>query len=363
MNIFVDLYGVEHVYIKKSDVLHEPPQKKPLRNIHVYFDEINELLINFPGVVFYGFLCSSIEEFRNKPPQQNKCLFVVDGVAFPQSILNFKNRGIPTRVNHTSIEKIKYLFSQNSIQNKNKFVGVKKLIGYETVIDFLCGNCGKPDTVTYNNYCYQKQNSRGCNACSRLHLMNSENNVKIDLKKIHKDSNLCFDNIIYNGYSNDITAMCSKHGPVTKKAAFFYMGNGCAECAGERSESIKMISIDKIIRLYVFEKEKTFEDLRYVKKLRYDRYISYHNSLIEYDGEQHFKHNTSWRSTKNEFIESKKRDHLKTEYAISNGYNFIRIAYYEDHVQALESFLALVRKHKDKQIVQIYGEVQILDKP
>ena len=359
-NIFVDLYGVQHVYITKSDVMHEQHQTGKKRNVYVYFDEITNLLTNFPGVDFYGFLCSSIEEFRNKPPQQNKCLFVIDGVVYPQSILNFKNRGIPSRVNHTSFEKMKYMFLQNSIDNKNKFIGIKKLDGYETIIDFLCGNCGKPDTVTYNNYCYQKQNSRGCNECSRFHLMNSEDKVKIDLTNIHKDSNLCFDNIIYNGYGRDITAICSKHGAITKKAAFFYMGNGCATCAGERSESIKLVAIDKVIGLC--EKEKTFDDLRYIKKLRYDRYVTYLNMLLEYDGEQHFKRNTSWRSSKNEFIESNNRDQIKTEYAIKNGYNFIRIAYYEDHVQALESFLVLVLKHQDKQIVQIYGEVQILDK-
>ena len=139
-----------------------------------------------------------------------------------------------------------------------------------------------------------------------------------------------------------------------------YVNNGssCPTCSS--GESKKLVDVDNIFNDDII-KEKRFLDCKSKKPLPFDRFIPYLNILFEYDGQQHFTIIKHWGG--NETLErTKKNDKIKTEYAINNGYNFIRIAYYEDHVKALESFLTLVLKHQDKQIVQIYGEVQILDK-
>lgn len=132
----------------------------------------------------------------------------------------------------------------------------------------------------------------------------------------------------------------------------------CTICNPYQGEAVCLsLDIDPIFEHFDVIKEKRFEDCKFKNTLPYDRYVNDLNLLLEYDGKQHFDINSVWYTD-----DGVKRDQIKTEYAINNGYNFIRIAYYEDHVEALESFLALVLKHSDKQIVQIYGEVQILDK-
>ncbi|EON7974022.1 hypothetical protein HI146_RS28460, partial [Escherichia coli] len=60
------------------------------------------------------------------------------------------------------------------------------------------------------------------------------------------------------------------------------------------------------------------------------------------------------------YLKLRERDEFKNKYAISNGYNFMRIADYEDHEKILKSFLKLIEENPGKQIVQIYGEVQII---
>lgn len=134
----------------------------------------------------------------------------------------------------------------------------------------------------------------------------------------------------------------------------------CGDCSQLETHSFGHNDCKEYLRsMYITEREKTFEDLKFKSCLPYDFYVKVLNLLVEYDGSNHFEtRDSAWGIA----TERKQKDDIKTEYAINNGYNFIRIAYYEDHVKALESFLTLVLKHQDKQIVQIYGEVQILDK-
>ena len=64
---------------------------------------------------------------------------------------------------------------------------------------------------------------------------------------------------------------------------------------------------------------------------RYDFYIPSQNLLIEYDGKQHFaKEGSGWNES---FEEIQKRDSIKNEWALNNGFNLIRIPY--DHYDEL----------------------------
>lgn len=138
----------------------------------------------------------------------------------------------------------------------------------------------------------------------------------------------------------------------------FTRGTRCGKCTGK--ESRKMVDIDYIIS--PSEYEKRFVDCRWERPLPFDRYYENRNMLLEYDGEQHFRITSGWHSSPEHYSECVQRDSLKTEYAITNGYNFLRIAFYEDHVSVLKSFLELIKENPGKQIVQIYGDVRILDK-
>lgn len=57
---------------------------------------------------------------------------------------------------------------------------------------------------------------------------------------------------------------------------------------------------------------------------RYDFFIPSSNLLIEYDGEQHFNEDKGWDEP---IEEIQKRDQLKNEWALKNGYTLIRIPY------------------------------------
>lgn len=81
----------------------------------------------------------------------------------------------------------------------------------------------------------------------------------------------------------------------------------------------------------VFEREKTFKDLR-GGKYRYDFYLPNYRGraiLIEVDGEQHFKQVKHFQKTKSDFKKTQEHDRRKNSYALSHNIILIRIPFWE----------------------------------
>lgn len=75
----------------------------------------------------------------------------------------------------------------------------------------------------------------------------------------------------------------------------------------------------------LYQPQKTFDGLKYKKTLFYDFYLPEFNMLIEYDGEFH----CSPIFSEEAFEHEKKRDKLKTKYAMENNIALLRIPYWE----------------------------------
>jgi hypothetical protein len=99
----------------------------------------------------------------------------------------------------------------------------------------------------------------------------------------------------------------------------------------------------------VFEQEKKY-NLRSPKGslLRYDFYIPSLNTLLEFDGKQHFKP-VRWtvletdEQVKEHFEYIQLCDKLKNEYATNNNIKLVRIKYNEDVEQRLSELLNIER--------------------
>jgi len=118
---------------------------------------------------------------------------------------------------------------------------------------------------------------------------------------------------------------------ITTPESFLLQGTRCPECffisKGE-------LEIKKILEKYQtnYEQQKTFDDLKDVRKLRYDFFLPEYNLCVEYDGIQHFKPIDHWGGIE-EFNKIKKRDHLKNAYCRDNNINLLRINYKEKNIR------------------------------
>ena len=139
---------------------------------------------------------------------------------------------------------------------------------------------------------------------------------------------------------------CSQQNIIKVKQSALLSGNvkscGCLKDAGKTGQSIGSKIIEQhLIKLNIqFQKEKTFSSLKNPKTnsyLRFDFYLPKHQTLIEFDGAQHFKSSGNYFNGTLEQIQY--RDKIKNEWCKQNNFKLIRISYKEiNEIQDLNNF-------------------------
>jgi len=124
-------------------------------------------------------------------------------------------------------------------------------------------------------------------------------------------------------------------------------GKGCPECSESKGEKecrkvfikkefveINQTDYDNYLDNHnnnYFIPQKTFEGLRGVGNglLSYDFYLSKYNLLVEYQGIQHEGFCKGLHKSIEDFEKQVEHDRRKKEYALSNGYNFLEVWYWD----------------------------------
>ena len=77
---------------------------------------------------------------------------------------------------------------------------------------------------------------------------------------------------------------------------------------------------------------------------RFDFYLPDYRTLMEYDGEQHFKDNYFFKTS---FAKSKRIDLIKNRWAKDNNYHLLRIPYKkrDEYIRIINNFLRSVRRN------------------
>jgi hypothetical protein len=128
----------------------------------------------------------------------------------------------------------------------------------------------------------------------------------------------------YERTSKPITIICPKHGPFSQKPDSHTAGHGCERCSeswGER-EVARILEREGI----EFEVEKRFKECRDKLPLSFDFWIPVLNTLLEYDGEQHFTAKAFFGGVECLKL-TQRRDKIKSRYAKQTGKRLIRIKY------------------------------------
>lgn len=100
----------------------------------------------------------------------------------------------------------------------------------------------------------------------------------------------------------------------------------CEDCY--KKESIGEIKVRHFLEEHNlnFKPEYWFPDCRDINPLPFDFYLPDYNTIIEFDGIQHF-YDTHYFNTS--FEKNKKHDRIKNEYCDEHNINLIRIPYWD----------------------------------
>lgn len=78
------------------------------------------------------------------------------------------------------------------------------------------------------------------------------------------------------------------------------------------------------LKLY-YEKEKTYNNLKYKGKLRFDFYLPLYNLCIEFNGVQHYEYIEYFHKYESQFDEQRLKDYIKREYCQAHSIHLIEL--------------------------------------
>lgn len=135
-------------------------------------------------------------------------------------------------------------------------------------------------------------------------------------------------------------------GSETIVTSYLLTSGQTKSCGCLRSENVSSneILIGNILKEngINFQKEKSFDSCKSVKKLRFDFYLPDYNTCIEYDGLQHFKP-IAYFGGEESFNNTKKNDSIKNKYCQDNGISLIRIPYTYSDTQIKDTIKSIIQ--------------------
>jgi hypothetical protein len=201
--------------------------------------------------------------------------------------------------------------------------------GAHTKVTLIHRKCGHQfDTKPCNHI----NNSSGCPKCNGGVLKTGEDFIR-NAKKVHGNDRFDYSKVNYVRSNQKVIIVCCKcGGNFSQKPNSHLNGNGCPQClefSGERT-----------IRLFLEENKIDYvsqyapKGLKHRRQLKFDFYLPSYNTIIEYDGQQHFRPVLAFGGEKH-FKLTKLRDGIKNKWCADNNVNLIRIPYYQDALPVL----------------------------
>ena len=172
------------------------------------------------------------------------------------------------------------------------------------------------------------KHGQGCPKCGRERisefLTTPWEEVLKSFRQTHKDE-YEYTPDTYNLLETPMEMFCKKHGRFEQTPKNHRNGSGCPICKSSRGEKeIEFLLRDLNIE---YEHQKKFPKLSMY--YRFDFYIPSINTIVEYNGSQHYepvKHFGGLKSFKN----TQRRDMIKKQYCLDNGINYEVIRYDEE---------------------------------
>jgi Zn finger protein HypA/HybF involved in hydrogenase expression len=235
----------------------------------------------------------------------------------------------------------------------NRSAGLSNQKGWEVVRDMFIsvhGDRYKYDSNTYRDVShkmriecsihgwfeqkpYQHYSDHGCKKCG------SEENAErkkitfsdfIEKSKVIHGKKCSYEKAEYVDIFTPIHITCSKHGEFFQTPRNHYRGSGCPKCNSSKGEEkIRNILSDLSVE---FIEQKTFDDLVHKNYLRCDFYLPNHNTVIEFNGIQHYEPISVFGGI-NGLKENQTRDIIKYNFLEKNKIDLIIVRYDNEDIK------------------------------
>lgn len=223
---------------------------------------------------------------------------------------NCKERGLIRSLSKNEIT--------NRIQDKWRVIDWNNYTNVNAKIVVKCNSCEKETSARINNLI----KSMGCKACYNKRRGNTLRfSRETMIQKFNQFWNNAYDysKVEYINMTTNVTVTCKEHGDFEIIPHAHERGQGCPKCiptSEKRLLELLKPHFPDIVYQYKMDQCKR------INYLPFDFYIPSYNTIIELDGDQHFKCVKIWKSDAERQLE---RDIYKMKMAEKQGIRVIRV--------------------------------------
>lgn len=218
----------------------------------------------------------------------------------------------------------------NDYCHDNGYVPITTINEYPGIngdVEFICPRHGKQKLLLSNII----HNNARCYRCGKESVSHTRTLSKETVKeRVEKYNN----NILVNpeDYVNtnikNLNIICGNCGNVFTTSLSSYLNSEirlCSKCIHQLSDGERKIIeyLDEYNIKYIHQKR--FDDCKDIKTLPFDFYLPEYNTIIEFDGQQHYLP----KYGEDHLFITQKHDKIKNEYCEKNDIKLIRIPYWE----------------------------------
>ena len=193
---------------------------------------------------------------------------------------------------------------------------------------YVCGHNWNPEARSL-------QYGQGCPVCAkrkRAELRRKSLDEFIeDMKVVSPDTEIIGE---YNGSHELIKCRCKRHKQEWESYSCNLLNGsaGCPMCAKERLGNTPSKGERRIAKWldengFEYVSEHKLDGCVYKRPLRFDFYLPKFNTVIEFDGQQHFEQVKRFDQTPEKFSDTQSRDIAKNKYCNEHGIRMLRIPF------------------------------------
>ncbi len=228
--------------------------------------------------------------------------------------------------------KEKFIEESNLIHNNKYDYSKTDYINDSTKLIVICPIHGEFEQLANKHL-----QGNGCKGCQKSKTASSfktkYSEIFIDrAKKVHGDK---YTYLEYIAMRKNMKIICKKHGEFEQRPDNHLRGNGCPSCDISFGETLIQNYLNN--SNIKFKKEKTFDGCKNKLKLPFDFYLEEKNTIIEFDGIQHYEP-IDYFGGLEAFEYRKSNDKIKNEYCKNNNIRLIRIPYFK--IKEIDDILA-----------------------
>ena len=316
-------------YTRSSDSkrLHLEEVKERIYNINPDFEVIGDYVNNSTPIKL---LCKKHNVTFDAIPAN---IFSNESVMCPECIKEHKQL---LYTKFTKKEILKILESNNyKWLNKNDYVNAASILECECLI---CGKISKFNIASIIS-------GRKCRGCLGLMLKSTEQYKQEVFDIVGNEYEVIGK---YTGNKKHILMkhnLCNNSWNATP-TNFLYRSQRCPFCQTSKGEELISIFLDRNNIDYI--PQYSFDDCVYINKLRFDFYLPSYNTLIEFQGKQHYQV-IEYMGGITDFKLRQLRDDIKRKYCISNNINLLEIRY--DEIDNINNILSSYLFEENKNVV------------